>query len=343
MLGPAPVRFAGRIAVAALLAAGLAGTLSARPAAAQSKAELSKAREQFREAIALEAGGNCARALEMFKAIAEVKSTPQVRMHIAQCEEKLGDYIKALGSYRLALVDAQAAKLSDVIELANESIEALEPKIPAITVQRGDGATLAQITVDQRPLGANEVGSKVLLNPGPHVIEAKAEGRKPFRQEIVLADGDKKAIEVRLGGEGDLGPIGDHREPYPDPVPVPPPPPAKTSPVRTAGFVIGGVGIAGLAVAGAFIGLRQGTLSELETSCGKDHKSCPAGADTLIARGEMESTVATGTLIGGGVALAAGIVLVIVAPKSAAPAAARLGLTPGVAGAQKGATLSFAF
>lgn len=338
MQGAALVRSIGRSAFAMLLSAALVGPLHAGLAGAQSPAELKKAREQFREGLALEAGGNCAKALELFKAVAEIKSTPQVRMHIAQCEEKTGDYIKALGSYRLALVDAQAAKLKDVIQLANESIAALEPKIPAITIERGEGATVATIRLDQRELGATEIGTKVPINPGPHVIEATSSGKRPFRTELALSDGEKKTIEITLAPEVDT------TDPGPDPTAEPTtPPPTTSSPMRTAGFVVGGLGLAGLALGGAFIGVRQSTLSELESKCGADHKGCPPDANGIIARGELESNVVNGGLIAGGVVLAVGVILVIVAPSSAPAAAARLGITPGVAGSKKGATLSFTF
>jgi hypothetical protein len=342
MLRAALVRTIGRSTFAVALSAALLGPLHGGSAAAQSKAELDKARERFREGLALEAGGNCAKALELFRAVAEVKSTPQVRLHIATCEEKTGDYMKALGSYRLAQIDAQAAKLKDVAKLAADAIATLEPKIPALTIERGEGATVASISLDQRVLGATEVGTKVPVNPGPHVIEATASGKRPFRTEVVLGDGEKKAIEVSLAPEtastSDPGPL-------PDPTvePTATPPPTSGSPMRTAGFVVGAIGLAGLVLGGAFIGVRQGTLSELESKCGADHKSCPPDANSIVARGELESNLVNGGLIGGGVALAVGVILIVVAPKSAPAAAARLGIAPGVSGAPKGATVSFSF
>jgi hypothetical protein len=340
-LRSAPLRSAGRSALAVLLSAALVGPLHGGLAGAQTPAELKRAREQFREGLALEAGGNCAKALESFRAVAEVKSTPQVRMHIAQCEEKTGDYVKALGSYRLALVDAQAGKVKDVIELANESIAALEPKIPSITIGRGEGAGVASIRLDERELGGTEIGSKMPVNPGPHVIEATSPGMRRFRTELSLGDGEKKTIEVILTPVADPGPGPD---PTVEPTATAPPPPT-SSPMRTAGFVIGGIGLAGLALGGAFIGVRQGTLSELESKCGADHKGCPPDANSVIARGELESNLVNGGLIGGGVLVAVGLILVVVAPKSepAATAAKWLGITPGVAGSRQGATLSFTF
>lgn len=99
--------------------------------------EVAKAREEFRRGLALEAAGDWAGALAAFKTVALVKSTPQVRYHIAQCEEKTGDYIGSLGSYRLALYEAQQARVKDVEKASKEAIETLEPKIPKLTLKRG--------------------------------------------------------------------------------------------------------------------------------------------------------------------------------------------------------------
>src|SRR5260221_658363 len=82
-------------------------TLAPRPAFAQDKKELSKARALFQRAIELEQAGNYTQALEQFRDVGQVRMTPQVRFHIATCEEKLGRLVTALGGYELALADAE--------------------------------------------------------------------------------------------------------------------------------------------------------------------------------------------------------------------------------------------
>src|SRR3978361_2048802 len=86
----------------------LAVTLPAHSAYAQDKKELSKARAQFQRAIELEQAGNYTTALETFRSVGEVRMTPQVRFHIATCEEKLGRLVTALGGYQLAFADADS-------------------------------------------------------------------------------------------------------------------------------------------------------------------------------------------------------------------------------------------
>lgn len=331
-------RFRSRLAGALVTAAALlAPTFFEGETLAQGKDSLAKMRERFREGVALENGGNCAGALKVFKEVAEVKSTPQVRIHIAKCEEKTGDYVRALGSYRLTLTEAEEKKLADIVQAATDSIAALEPKIPSLTIQRGEGATVAPITLDDRALGATEIGVAFPVNPGPHVIEATGEGRRPFKTELDLKDGQKETVVVTL--------LADEPEkPEPTASAEPTTPPEKpSSGMKTAGFVVGALGVVGLGVGATFLGLRQGTLGELETKCGKDHKSCPPDAQSLIDQGGLYSTAGSAALIGGGVTLAAGVILLLVAPRSVTKTVTALGLTPGVAGSPAGTTLRFRF
>src|SRR5262245_36030122 len=77
----------------AALAAGLslASLLAGSTALAQdpTKADLDRARTLFQEGVALAAANNCAGALVKYKAVVQVKMTPQVAFNIAECEERL--------------------------------------------------------------------------------------------------------------------------------------------------------------------------------------------------------------------------------------------------------------
>ena len=86
-----------RRALTSLLLAGVVFSQQT-PALAQDAAELKKARAQFQQATELEQAGNWTAALQAFREVGQVRMTPQVRFHIAVCEEKLGRLVAALGS-----------------------------------------------------------------------------------------------------------------------------------------------------------------------------------------------------------------------------------------------------
>src|SRR5690606_28697159 len=91
-----------------LLCGLMIGLACPEPAAAQTAEELSEARAAFQRGIELEQAKNWAGALKQFREVGQVKMTPQVRYHIALCEENLGKLVAALGGYELALADAES-------------------------------------------------------------------------------------------------------------------------------------------------------------------------------------------------------------------------------------------
>ena len=167
----------------------IAGTVALCPgsAFAQDKKELSKARALFQRAIELEQAGNYTQALEQFRDVGQVRMTPQVRFHIASCEEKLGRLVTALGGYELALADAETVG-EDFKSEVDTAVTRLRAAIPKLVIQRGAGAEAAEIQLDGVALGASSVGVPVPLDPGPHSISAKAPGALPAIRKTSARD-----------------------------------------------------------------------------------------------------------------------------------------------------------
>src|SRR6188768_1594651 len=183
-----------------LLLPALPVLLDARPAVAQDKKELSKARAQFQRAIELEQAGNYATALEQFRDVGQVRMTPQVRFHIASCEEKLGRLVTALGGYQLAYADADSVG-DDFKAEVDAAVTRLQASIPKLVIQRGPGAEAAEIQLDGVALGASSVGVSVPLDPGPHSVSAKAPGALPFNQTVSIAENEQRSVDVALSPE----------------------------------------------------------------------------------------------------------------------------------------------
>src|SRR6188768_1136218 len=250
-----------------LLLPALPVLLDARPAVAQDKKELSKARAQFQRAIELEQAGNYATALEQFRDVGQVRMTPQVRFHIASCEEKLGRLVTALGGYQLAYADADSVG-EDFKAEVDAAVTRLQASIPKLLIQRGSGAEAAEIQLDGVVLGASSVGVPVPLDPGPHAISAKAPGALPFNQTVTILENEQKTVDVALTLEP--------QEPRPG-LTAQEKPADKGNP-RVVPYVIGGVGIASLIGSGVLFGLRQSTLHDLEAQCGPNRDQCPSSA-----------------------------------------------------------------
>jgi len=295
----------------------LAIGLAPRSAAAQDKKELSRARAQFQRAIELEQAGNYSTALEQFRDVGQVRMTPQVRFHIASCEEKLGRLVTALGGYQLALADADSVG-EDFKAEVQTAVSRLEASIPKLVIVRGTGAEAAEIQLDGVALGASSVGVAVPLDPGPHSVSAKAPGALPFSQTVTIAENEQKNVEVTLS-------------PEPQEVRPKPNPPATVAPAdgnqRLIPYVIGGVGIASLIGSGVLFGLRQSTLSDLEEQC-PSHNNCPPSAADDYSNLKLYN-VTSQVALGVGVAcVGTAVTMLVLQRKHAAPAKQGMTLLP---------------
>jgi hypothetical protein len=250
-------------------ASGFAVTLSASDALAQegaefSRAELSQARAKFQQGIELEHAGNWAGALSVFREVGQVRMTPQVRYHIATCEEKLGKLVVALGGYELALSDAEGMQPEFIAEV-EAAIAQLKGRIPKLVIQRGEGADAASIELDGVTLGNSSIGVETAVDPGPHTVSATAPGRARYTQTVTISETETHALSVTL-------------EPLVTDAPPPPPPVAEQPPVTEepklkygiTPYILGGVGAASLITSGVFFYLNQSAVSDLEDRC-PDH------------------------------------------------------------------------
>lgn len=255
-------RVTGCMVIAALL-----GAPSGPAWAAPTKQELAKARARFQQATELEQAGNYTQALEAFRDVGQVRMTPQVRYHIGFCEEKLGKLLTALGGYELAMQEAASVDPSFAKEV-EERIVQLKARIPKLTLKRDKSATSGRIEIDGVSVGENSVGSPMPFDPGPHLVEVKLGETTKFSETVSLAEGDAKELVIEFPEQA-AAPAG----------PVDKPAEKDQAPVQKSGgalpWIIGGVGVAGLATGGVFFLMKQGKVSELEDACGPSGNACP--------------------------------------------------------------------
>lgn len=270
----------------------------------------------FQEGLSLEQANDFAGALAKFEGVAKVKKTPQVMFHVAYCEEKVGRLLDALTLYKEVLADATAGaadpKLAQVKTTTEEAIAALEKKVPTVTVtSKGAKPANAEITLDGKKLAALDKAERV--EPGVHVVEAKAEGKEPFSAKVDAPEGTQRTVEIRWKDSKKEGPV-EPEEPETPPPPPPPPPSSSKLP-----YIVGGLGAASLITSGVFFLVRSGAQSELEDKC--QGTLCPESARSAGDRGKMATTVSNVTLIVGIVGVGAGITLYAIDRKKS-PAAA---------------------
>lgn len=307
----------------------MAGALSAAPAGAQTAEELAAARQTFAEGKDLEKKHAWSEALEKFQKVASVKMTPQVRFHIALCEENLGKLVSAMRGFELAAEEARLAGSSaaEVAQNAPGRAEALKKRIGTLQITSSGRVLTSKILVDGVPLGATALGAEVPIDPGKHVVEVRdKDGNGTFKKEVEIAEKSAEKVVVTV----------DDPDPSAKPpeVVVPPPPPPSRAPV----FIAGGIGAASLIASGVLYGLRANTITDVLGTCKDTEKltGCDPNLKETAETGRMYSTL-SGVFLGVGIAgaVATGILIFVTNPKKQPQASlpkASLLVGPGAAG-----------
>ena len=293
-------RFLAAFALGATLA--IAGPASAAPGEAQ---------QRFEEGRALLKEGHPAEAIPKF--IASIASEPTVAglLNLADCYEKVGKLASAHARFRQA---QELAKDKDTVrsEEARKRAEILEPRLSTITLLPPPRSAGVRVWVDGVEVPAPEWGKPRPYDVGPHEVIAQDQAGARRRSSVVIA-----GEAARL-----TAPIEVAAAPAPAPVIGPPPAGAKdegSSSLRTAGLVVGGLGIAGL-VTGTVTGIvALGASSDLKGACAS-YPQCPASQRAELTdlddKAHTFATVSTIAIVAGAVLVTTGALLYFVSPPS---------------------------
>ncbi|MCU0684983.1 MAG: CDC27 family protein [Polyangiaceae bacterium] len=298
--------------------------LCVAPAAHAQSSNAHDAREAFRTGISLEQAGDWERALKKFRDAAAFKSTAQVRFHIARCLEKLGNWTEAIGAYELAMADATGADRNEIVKHSKPAVESLRARVPKLILERGPGAELVAVQLNDTELGSASFGQPITLNPGGHVLKV-SEGGTTEEQIVVMIEGETKTVVLHP-------PKKPPPPPAAAPAPQAPPPPEAEPGPNWLPWALVGTGAASLIASGVFVALRQQRLGDLDDQC-SNANTCPASARTTYDDGKRFTLLANVTGAVGVAAVGTGVVLLLVQPKeksAAQPSSTSLRLQVGL-------------
>jgi hypothetical protein len=298
------------VAQRALVAIAAATVSLAAPATARSQSpeELQAARGRFDEGLSLAAAGDWAGALAAFQEVGRIKLTPQVRFHIARCEEMLGWWVRALGKYRLAVVEARGVDgAAEAGQRAAAAVARLEREVPVleVTVRGADGRV--ELFLDGAPLGPASGVRAVLVDPGDHRVDAR-HGATSVTQTVRAAASQRHRVELAFSTASGA--------PAPAPAPLAPrrapdlPPPAVETGdgAKLAPWLLVGVGGAALVTGAVALAVRQDAVGDHD-AC--EAGRCPPALEDAGARGRTANAVMWSGFAVGGAALTAGVVWLV--------------------------------
>lgn len=251
-----------------------------------------------------------------------------VRLTLALCYEGQGRLASAYAAYQIAESLAVRARRQEQQRTARAGAAALAPRLAKLRiVVSNEAGALPGLEIRRKGslVGAAQWGLPLPADRGKHVVEVTAaDGRKWEASAVIERDGTQVDLLVEVP-PAVRPPIATPAPLRPEPTPA-----APMSPRRVAGIAVGAAGLAAI-VTGAALGITAVVKKNQSVGPGRcdDADHCSTAGSDLRWASLRAGDWSTALFIGGGVALAGGIVLFATAPSAAEkPAAARLVVGP---------------
>jgi hypothetical protein len=304
------------LALACLLATGVAHAQPAPVPPEEARRLFSEATEAMQKSEFAVACPKLERVIEL------VPDGIGAKLALGDCYKGIGRLASAQRAYVAAEAAAAAASAGDRQREARSKADALGPLLAKLTLELApEVRALPDLGVsrDGVPISSAELGIPVAVDAGSHVIVVVAKDRLPFEAKVEIKDGEKRAVSVSelllkpAEATPALGPVV---APPPTTPPPPRPPVPFWGPQRVAGLIVALAGVTGVGVGATFGVLTKLSVDESnDLGCDADTAVCPDQASYDERKKALTfAHVSTGTLIGGGVLLATGVIVFVTAP-----------------------------
>jgi hypothetical protein len=308
-----------RISLAIAIAAIVAQTI-ALPGTARADDDAA-ASALFDEGKALFAAGRYGAARDRLEASYELSPLSGTAGLLAACHERTGKLASAWARYRDAAVLAERSGNHERAAIASAKAADLEPRLARLRIDRPAGALEGLvITRNDSRVPDAALGRPMPVDAGTYTLAATAPGHQAWSQTITIRDGERRTIAVP---PLESPPVVIEQRPGPTP---------RRPAQKWIGLAIAGVGGAAMAAGGGF-GLAASSAwnDAKDAGCSGDGV-CPDDSSRERARtAGSRADLATGLVIGGVGAVAAGLIVYFTAPdgREQAPVA---GVSASVAG-----------
>lgn len=293
----------------------LSVVLSAAAANAQpTLVQKETARELMAEGRELRDLGDLEAALRRFGAADSLMGVPTTGFEVAATQAQLGRLVEARETLRRVLALAQSPDDPEPFNEARSKAGSLDQQLSARIgglrfVIRGVPVDAAlDVTVDGESVPKAVLSLPLRVNPGHHVVVARAAGRE-LKREVDAAEGQTVAVELEFAS--DAAPVASAQRAAARPSAeraALPPAPARQG-VPTLAYLGGGVGLAGILV-GSVAGISAiSHRNDAKRACVAG--SCPRSTWNDLDSAHAMATVSTvGFVVGAvGVVAAAGAIL----------------------------------
>jgi hypothetical protein len=257
--------------------------------------------------------GDCKGAIPRFVASLKREQSVGARFNLAECSAREGRTAEAWNHFKAA--EQLAIRKGDTkrVEVAHAAAADLDRKVTKVRLVLPSDVASLTLKIDGVEVDVTDhwlLSTGYALEPGKaHTLAAESPGKKAWMRSDVKGDPgvELPAMVVDFGRPKDASV---------------PPPPEKTPALRTASYIVGGVGLAALATGGVFGILASSSKSTAESECtdGAAGFSYPSlcnparksQVDDANGRATTQATIATIGVISGAVLVSAAAVMFFV-------------------------------
>jgi len=292
-----------RCTAGALIAVGILSP-GAPARAAGDKEKEKEAQALFLEAMKLMGKKQYADACEKLAKSQTLDPGMGTQFRLAECYEKLGRLASAFDQYNSVADAAKAANKPDREQVARRRAASLEARVAKLTIVIPPSvASLAglEVTRDGAPVDKDHWGQPVPVDPGDHIVNARAPHKKPLESKVWAEGSARLTVSVALEDD------------KPPPSQEPPPPPKSKIPT----IALGAAGGVGLVLGATFVVLRASrikTANMLHDKIKSGSGDCVKGGTGMFAAdcsalfsatssGDTFGTAAVVSFVVGGAAL----------------------------------------
>lgn len=294
--------------------------------------EKATAEALFQRGVALAEAGRYTEACKQFDGSLQIDPALGTVFRLADCYERIGRTASAWALFSEAQARAKAAEQAQRQRIAEERAASLATRLSKLALELGDNVGVAgvELRLNDVLVPSASWGLELPVDPGVQRLSLTAPGRQPWQGSVTVADGPS----TRHFTLPELAPVAQpttvgHAPPLAAPARATAAPEEPGTYPAWLGYAVGGVGLAGLGVAGIF-GYRAYDLNDrsLEECSSLDANACTSRGDSLRDDARSAGVTSTVFAVAGGALLAGGLTLVLLRPSRAETRAVALTLSP---------------
>ena len=160
-------------------------------------ARMERARARFVEGLEHVDGERWAQAEACFRQVLEVRWSAVAAYNLASARARQGGLIEATELLQRVVRDDQAEPAARYS--AEQLLGELEVRVARLTLRPQGDAAGAEVWLDGERLPAAGLGVPVPVDPGPHEVVSKRDGKALTRAQLVMLEGEERQLTVELG------------------------------------------------------------------------------------------------------------------------------------------------